>query len=129
MLITILNWASGGLLDKALAFFAGRDQARLDAMNSEQQRAHEARMSTAADARAVRLATAGFWEMRVLATAIVLPYVVQLYLVAWDTLWPQPWSVEKFPPPFDEMGSTILMSFFGLAGARLLAGAVAMRYK
>lgn len=126
MLSTVLNWLSGGLLDKVLAYAANREQAKLDAMTSEQQRAHEERLAAQQTAKEVRVATSGNWEMRVLTVAIALPFVVHLWAVSLDTLFRFGWGVPKFPPPFDETGHAILLSFFGLVGARAIAGGIAM---
>lgn len=129
MLGTILNWLSGGLLDKVLGFVERRESERLAAMNSEQQRAHEDRMAARHAAKEIRLATAGFWEMRLLTVLIAAPFVVHLWLVGVDTMWPQPWNVEKWPPPFDEWEGAILLSFFGVSvvgtGIKAVAGAIA----
>lgn len=122
MLGFILNLVSGGFLDKILDFVSRRDQARLDAMSSAQQE----RMAAQQTAKEVRLATSGNWEMRALTVAIALPFVIHLWLVAIDTFWPQPWNVPAFPPPFDETGHAILLSFFGLVGVRAIAGGIAM---
>lgn len=126
MLSTILNWLSGGLLDKVLTFAADREQAKLDAMTSEQQRAHEERLAAQQTAKEVRVATSGNWEMRVLTVAIALPFVVHLWAVGLDTLFQFGWRVPKFPAPFDETGHAVLLSFFGLVGARAVAGGIAM---
>lgn len=126
MLSTILNWLSGGLLDKVLTFAANREQAKLDAMTSEQQRAHEERLAAQQTAKEVRVATSGQWEMRVLTVAIALPFVVHLWAVGLDTLFQFGWKVPKFPAPFDETGHAVLLSFFGLVGARAVAGGIAM---
>jgi hypothetical protein len=125
MLRTILNWFSGGLLDKLLGFVERREAARLAAMNDEQRRAHNERMQIRQNAKAIRLATASFWEQRILAAAIALPFVVHLYLVAYDTFWPQPWNVEKWPAPFDEWEGIILLSYFGVVGLTTSVRAVA----
>jgi hypothetical protein len=78
----------------------------------------------------VRLATAGFWEMRLLTFLIAMPFLWHLWLVAFDTCWPQPWNVNAFPPPFDEWEGAILLSFFGVAvagmGLKSIAGAIAL---
>jgi hypothetical protein len=78
----------------------------------------------------VRLATAGFWEMRLLTFLIAMPFVWHLWLVALDTCWPQPWNVLSFPAPFDEWEGAILLSFFGVAvagaGLKSIAGAIAL---
>jgi hypothetical protein len=129
MLSAILNWFSGGLLDKLLGFVERRESERLAAMNSEQQRAHEDRMAARQAAKEIRLATAGFWEMRLMTFLIAAPFVAHLWLVGIDTMWPQPWNVEKWPAPFDEWEGAILLSFFGVTvvgtGIKAVAGAIA----
>ena len=129
MLGTILNWFSGGLLDKLLGFVERRESERLAAMNSEQQRAHEDRLAARQAAKEIRLATAGFWEMRLMTFLIAAPFVAHLWLVGIDTMWPQPWNVEKWPAPFDEWEGAILLSFFGVSvvgtGIKAVAGAIA----
>lgn len=131
MLTAILNWLSGGLLDKVLGFVERRQSEKLAAMNSEQQRAHEDRIHAREAAKDIRLATAGYWEMRLMTFLIALPFLVHLWLVAWDTYWPQPWNVEKLPAPFDEWEGAILLSFFGVSvvgsGIKAVAGAMAYR--
>lgn len=129
MLSVILNWFSGGMLDKLLGFVERRESERLAAMNSEQQRAHEDRLAARQAAKEIRLATAGFWEMRLMTFLIAAPFVTHLWLVGIDTMWPQPWNVEKWPAPFDEWEGAILLSFFGVSvvgiGIKAVAGAVA----
>lgn len=131
MLTAILNWASGGLLDKFLGFVERREAARLAAMNDEQRRVYEDRQDARRAATTVRLATAGHWEQRLLTFLIAAPFVLHLWLVAWDTMWPQPWSVEKWPAPFDEWEGAILLSYFGVIGlttvGRAVAAAIAVR--
>lgn len=129
MLSTILNWLSGGLLDKVLTFAANREQAKLDAMTTEQRQAHERTLAAQQSAKEVRIATSGHWEMRALTVLIALPFVVHLWAVGLDTLFGFGWGIPKFPAPFDETGHNILLSFFGLVGVKAVAGAVAMRYK
>lgn len=95
-------------------------------MTSEQQRAHEERLAAQQTAKEVRVATSGNWEMRVLTVAIALPFVAHLWAVGLDTLFQFGWKVPKFPAPFDETGHAVLLSFFGLVGARAVAGGIAM---
>lgn len=127
MIAGLLRFALGPLLD----FLSARDDARIAAMNDSERRVHEDRQAARASATEIRLATAGHWEQRVITVAIVLPFLVHEWLVGWDTMWPQPWSVEKWPTPFDEWGGAILLSYFGVIGltgsARAIAGAIAMR--
>lgn len=127
MIAGLLRFALGPVLQ----WLGDRDDARIAAMNDSERRAHEDRMAARQSAKEIRLATAGYWEQRVITVAIVLPFVVHEWLVGWDTMWPQPWSVEKWPAPFDEWGGAILLSYFGVIGltgsARAVAGAIAMR--
>lgn len=82
----------------------------------------------------VRLATAGFWEMRVLTACIGGTYTLHLVLVAADTMFGWTWDgnpVNKFPAPFNEWEGAILLSFFGLTagvvGIKAVATAIASR--
>jgi hypothetical protein len=133
MWTALLNILTGGLLDKVLGYFQQREAARLNAMSTDQRHAHELKMAARQDAKEIRLATAGFWEMRVITVLIAAPFVVHLWLVGIDTNWPQPWDVAKWPAPFDEWEGAILLSFFGVAGAvgvgRAVAGSIALRRK
>lgn len=130
-LTAILNFLSGGLLDKVLGYLGQREDARIAAMNATDQRAHEDRMAARQAAKEIRLATAGFWEMRLITALIATPFLVHLWLVGIDTMWPQPWNVEKWPAPFDEWEGAILLSFFGVSVVgtvgQAIAGAVAYR--
>ncbi len=71
----------------------------------------------------VRLATAGFWEMRLITFLIAVPFVVHLWLVAYDTLTSGTrfeiigWNVAAFPSPFNDWEGAILLSFFGIYAA------------
>lgn len=65
----------------------------------------------------VRLATAGFGEMRFLAFMITAPFVLHLWAVALDTIFGLGWGIPKFPAPFDQHGWSIMLSYFGLYGA------------
>lgn len=89
------------------------------------------RKAEAGNAKDVRLATASFWEMRLLTVLIAFPFVAQLWGVWLDTQFGFAWSVSAFPAPFDEWQGRILLSFFGLAGgvgaAKAFAGAWAYR--
>jgi hypothetical protein len=127
----LLNLLTGGLPDKIIGAWQAHEARKLAAMNDEQKRAHDAMLQARADALAVRLATAGFWEMRLLTFLIAAPFVWHLWLVGFDTMYPQPWNVEAWPAPFDEWEGAILLSFFGIAGGvssvRSIASAIATR--
>jgi hypothetical protein len=78
----------------------------------------------------VRLATAGFWEMRLLTFLIAMPFVWHVWSVWLDTQFKLGWRIDKFPEPFDQWEGTIILSFFGAAvvstGLKSIAGAVAI---
>lgn len=73
------------------------------------------------NSRDIRLATAGFWEMRILTVAIALPFVWHLWLVFLDTIWWRTASVDALPAPFDQWQGSILLSFFGIGVVALVA--------
>jgi hypothetical protein len=129
----LFNLLTGGLPDKLIGAWQAHEAGKLAAMNDTAKREHEAMLQARADAKEVRLATANFWEMRLLTFAIAFPFVAHLWLVTYDTLWPQVWNVESFPSPFDEWEGAILLSFFGIAGGvgavKAIAGAIAVRRK
>lgn len=91
------------------------------------------RMAARTHAKDIRLATAGFWEMRLLTFAIAFPFVEHLLAVWMDTrlgvyqadgLLERCWKeagqtrcgVPAFPEPFNEWQGAILLSFFGIYG-------------
>lgn len=73
----------------------------------------------------VRLATAGFAEMRFLAFMIAAPFVLHLWAVGLDTVFGFGWRIPKFPPPFDENGWKIMLSYFGLYGTTSAVSSIA----
>lgn len=85
-------------------------------------------MADRAAAKEIRLATAGFWEMRVITVLIAAPFVLHLNLVALDTAFKLGWRIPAFPAPFDQWQGAILLSFFGVhvigQGITALAGAI-----
>lgn len=129
----LLNLLTGGLPDKIIGAWRAHERDKLDAMNDVQKREHEAMLQARADAKEVRLATANFWEMRLITFLIAAPFVWHLWLVGFDTMYPQTWNVEAWPKPFDEWEGAIILSFFGIAGGvgavRAIAGAVAVGRK
>jgi hypothetical protein len=65
----------------------------------------------------VRLATAGFWEMRLITFLIAVPFVFHLWTVWLDTQFRLGWKIAAFPTPFNEWEGAILLSFFGIYAA------------
>lgn len=86
------------------------------------------RMDARKHAKEIRLATAGFLEMRALTFLIAVPFVEHLWAVwadtrfGWykDNCWQQAGKtvcgVPAFPEPFNEWQGAIILSFFGLYG-------------
>lgn len=66
----------------------------------------------------IRLATAGFWEMRLITSLIAGCFTLHLVLVTLDTCFQFGWGIPAFPEPFDEWQGVILLSFFGVQIAR-----------
>lgn len=139
--MSILNWISGGLLEKITNPLLQAYKEKLAADTSEKKLAAEARIKQLEleqqqrnNAKEIRLATAGFWEMRTLTFLIALPFVIHLWLIAWDT-WDKniDLKIPPFPPPFDEWQGAILLSFFGVTvigtGIKSIAGAIAYKKK
>ena len=126
----LLRSLSDGALNKALRGVTGTgDNATQLAM--EQVKAEIASRQAARD---IRIATAGFWEMRLITFVIAFWFVLHLSMVALDTMfgWYQlggvfeNWydvgeryvcGVKAFPAPFHEWQGAILLSFFGIYGA------------
>lgn len=127
----LFRFITGDLLGKLAEAY----QARLRAQNETEKlvadvaiKDIERQMADRAAAKEVRLATAGFWEMRLLTFLIAAPFVLHLNLVALDTNFRLGWRIPAFPSPFDAWEGTILLSFFGVhvvgQGITALAGAI-----
>lgn len=115
-------------------------RAKLDAANRSERIAAdlalkdiEAGIRARGHAKEIRLATAGFWEMRLLTFAIAFPFVSHLWAVWLDTQFRFGWGIPKFPEPFDEWEGAILLSFFGIytlgRTVQSLGTAIAMRQR
>lgn len=91
----------------------------------------EAEIEARRGAREIRLATAAFWEMRLITFIIAACFTSHLVLVTLDTNFKLGWMVNKFPMPFAEWEGIILLSFFGVQvasqGINAIATAVARR--
>ena len=141
-ILAFLGGISGGIvmnIVKALGLNA-IEQYRgylTDKMNSETEREKirtslyikslDAEIDARRNARDIRLATAGFWEMRLLTFLIAAPFIWHLWMVFLDTAfgwyrlncWFQEGvgtvcGVPAFPSPFKEWEGAILLSFFGV---------------
>ena len=134
MWMLFLNWLGGSGI-KALT--DAYIKAKSSAVESEQIKADillkqiDAEMSARRVAQEVRLATAGFWEMRLITAIIAACFTLHLVLVTLDTCFKLGWRISAFPAPFDEWEGTILLSFFGIytagKGITAIAGAISAR--
>lgn len=132
MWAAIIKWLTGSLVGQLTEAY----KAKLAAQNDEQRlvaeatiKHLEAEMQARAGAKEIRLATAGFWEMRVVAAVISGCFALHLLLVTADTCFGLGLRVAAFPAPFDQWEGTILLSFFGVqvAGQSITAIASAIR--
>lgn len=149
-LSVVLNFVSGGLLKRYFDYRRDTERDRLDAMNDSERQAYEDRRDERKTRAQVRMATAGFVEMRVMTVLIALPFVEHLLAVWADTRWgwysrggifEHCWlegarelcGVPAFPDPFNDWQAAILLSFFGITavggGVRAIAGAIALKRK
>lgn len=109
---------------------------RLQAETSEQKVIAEAaiedirrQIADREAAKEIRLATATFWEMRLVTALVAGCFAFHLLLVTLDTCFALGWRIAAFPKPFDEWQGTILLSFFGVqaVGKGITAIAAAIR--
>lgn len=132
MFHSLLRWLTGDLMSALtrayeLKLKAENDQQRLiaDSAIADINR----QIDAARNAKEVRLASVGFWEMRLITAVIAGCFALHLLLVTLDTCFALGWKIAKFPAPFDEWEGMILLSFFGIqaVGGGLNAIAAAIR--
>lgn len=141
ILMSVLNWVSGGLLEKITDPLAQAYRDKLAADTSEKKfqaeetiKRLELEQQQRNNAKEIRLATSGFWEMRLLTVLIALPFIWHLWLVFYDTIRTDiNLRIPELPDPFNEYQGAILLSFFGVtvigSGIKSIAGAIAYRKK
>lgn len=82
-------------------------------------------------AKEIRLATATFWEMRLITALVAGCFTLHLLLVTLDTCFSLGWRVAAFPQVFQEWQGLILLSFFGVQavgkGINAIASAIRRR--
>lgn len=127
----IIKWITGDLVGQLTKAY----EARLKAQNETEKliaetaiKDIERQIADKAAAKEIRLATAGFLEMRIITVLIALPFVLHLNLVALDTCFKLGWRIPAYPAPFDQWQGAILLSFFGVhvvgQGITALASAI-----
>lgn len=128
MIWSFLRWLTGNLAGQLRAAY----EAKLNAANETERLIAEtaiedikARIAAADNAKQIRLATASFWEMRLLTAVIAGCAALHYLAVTLDTVFRFGWAIPKFPPPFDDYQGTILLSFFGVQGVAIGVSAIA----
>lgn len=112
--MAILNLLTGGVLDRVLGFFERRETERLGSLSEERKQMYADAADRRATAKEVRVATAGFWEMRLLTAWVLCMFVLHLTAIWLDTMFGLGWRVAKMPAPIDEYEWQIILSLFGL---------------
>jgi hypothetical protein len=117
MIGSIISAITGNVVGKLTeAYIKAKDSA----VESERTRASviETQLANELEAQKlatqVRLATASFWEMRLITGTIAGCFTLHLALVTADTCFKLGMAIPAFPKPFDEWQGTILLSFFGV---------------
>ena len=75
---------------------------------------YEAQAQIAANSKEVKLATATFWEVRLLTFLTGLGFALHALFVCVDSIFQFTWDVAALPKPYDEYQGVILLSFFGV---------------
>lgn len=123
----ILRVSSNGLLRSIGETFQHANDSQAQVAMKQIDAEIEARKA----ARDIRLATADFWEMRLITFLIAGCFTLHLVAVTMDTVFQFGWSVPKFPAPFDQWEGAILLSFFGVqavgGAVRTIATAIMRR--
>lgn len=128
----LLNLLTGGLADRLLDAYrakltAGNDALRVQADTRIAE--VEAEVEARAIAKDVRLAMAGFWEMRLLTFLAGLPACLHFAAVALDSTLPglfPGWVVHALPGSMADWQGTIILGLFGFGTAGIAARAWAV---
>lgn len=133
MIRALVSLLTGGVADRLVEAYrlrlaAQNDQARIAA--DKHLAEIEAEVQARAIARDVRLAMAGFWEMRLLTFLAGLPAVLHFGAVALDSTFPgmaPGWVVAALPGAMAEWQGAIILGLFGVGTAGIAARAWAVR--
>ena len=131
MFSSLLRWLTGDFISALSRAY----EMKLKAENDQQRLVADAaiaditrQIEEARNAKEIRLASAVFWEMRLITALIAGCFAVHLILVTLDTCFALGWRIAKFPSPFDEWQGMILLSFFGIqalgGGLNAIASAI-----
>ena len=112
-----LNWITGDLAGKLIDAYSKKLNSDTEAGRIRAEVAIkdiEATTEARREAAKIRIATSGFWEMRLITFLIAGCFTLHLVLVSLDTCFGFGWKIAAFPSPFDSWEGTILLSFFGV---------------
>jgi hypothetical protein len=130
----LLKFIGGGLLGELRGMLADRQNSDVEKDRIAAEfaiRQIDSETAARQNAREIRLATAGHWEMRLITALIAGTATLHYVLVGLDTCFRLGWRIPAFPAPFDEWEGAILLSFFGVQAASKsvssIAAAVAIR--
>ena len=135
-MLTLIKWIFGWASSDLAKALTNAYDMKLKAQTQEQTLVAEAaiedikrQLAGMQNAKEIRLATASFWEMRLITAIIAGCFALHLLLVTLDTCFAFGWRIAAFPRPFDEWQGAILLSFFGVqvAGQGITAIAAAIR--
>lgn len=110
----LLNWLSGGVLDRVLSTVDRKIAADTDREKLKADIIMENYRS-----RADWMRAGGFWLMLIFAAPLAAWWgAVLLYSMLWCArcAYPQAWSIAALPPPLDEWAGLIVMAIFGVIG-------------
>lgn len=134
MILGILKWFGGSLFSALSDAY----KAKLAAQNDEQRliaettiKDIERQIADREAAKEIRIATATFWEMRLMTAAVALPFTIHAGAVGIDTTFKMGWRISAYPEPFASWEGAILLSFFGVQAVEkgITAIASALRSK
>lgn len=114
MIKVILNWLTGGVLDRVLSTVD-----RKIASETDREKIKGDIIIEHYRQRADWMRAGGFWLMLLFAVPLAFWHAaVAVYSVFWCArcAWPQTWTVAALPPPLDEWGWMIVVSIFGVIG-------------
>ena len=118
MIALIAKLFSGTVLDRLTSLYEKKLTADTDAKKLAVDlvtRQLEADVAGRQNAKEIRMATAGFWEMRLITFMIAMPFAVHEAAVVYDTLDTSVnLAIPALPYPFSEWQGVVLLSFFGV---------------
>lgn len=111
---TLLNWLTGGVLDRVLDTVDKRVDAQTD-----RDRLKADLIKTHMQTREGFMRAGGFWLMFMFAAPLALWFAaVLVYSVLWcaGCAFPQTWTIAALPAPLDDWSGAMITAIFGVVG-------------